>query len=83
MEMSLGHVEATLQSEEDSLVCRLSGTGETALSGDFSLTREDDYRLNLLLTPGAEVSADIVDGLKTFAQVRPDGAYLITDSGRL
>ena len=83
MEMSLGHVEATLQSEEDSLVCRLSGAGETALSGDFSLSREDDYRLNLLLTPGAEVSADIVDGLKTFAQARPGGAYLITDSGRL
>jgi hypothetical protein len=53
------------------------------LSGDFSLTREDDYRLNLLLTPGAEVSADIVDGLKTFAQARPGGAFLITDSGHL
>ena len=81
--MSLGHVEATLHSEEDSLVCHLSGTGETALSGDLSLTREDDYRLNLLLTPGAEVSADIVDGLKTFAEARPGGAFLIIDSGRL
>jgi general secretion pathway protein N len=82
MAMSLGHVEATLHSEANSLVCLLSGTGETALSGDISLSREDDYRLNLLLTPGAEVSADIVDGLKTFAQARPGGAYLITDSGR-
>jgi len=81
--MSLGHVEATLHNEEDSLVCRLSGTGETALSGEFSLTRVGDYRLNLLLTPGPEVSADIVDGLKSFAQARPGGAYLITDSGRL
>ena len=83
LEMSLGHVEATLQSEEDTLVCRLNGAGETTLSGDFSLTRGDDYRLNLLLTPGPEVSADIVDGLKTFAQVRPGGAFLITDSGHL
>jgi general secretion pathway protein N len=83
MGMSLGHVEATLQSEKDSLVCHLTGDGETALSGDFSLSREDDYRLNLLLTPGAEVSADIVDGLKTFGQARPGGAFLITDSGRL
>jgi general secretion pathway protein N len=83
MEMSLGHVEATLQSEEDTFVCRLNGAGETALSGDFSLNRDDDYRLNLLLTPGAEVSADIVDGLKTFAQARPGGAFLITDSGHL
>jgi Type II secretion system (T2SS), protein N len=82
MAMSLGHVEATLHSEENSLVCLLSGTGETALSGEFSLTRGDDYRLDLLVTPGAEVSADIVDGLKTFAQARPGGAYLITDSGR-
>jgi hypothetical protein len=53
------------------------------LSGDLSLTREDDYRLNLLLTPGPEVSADIVDGLKTFAEARPGGAFLIIDSGRL
>jgi general secretion pathway protein N len=83
MDMSLGHVEATLQSDKDSLVCHLTGNGETALSGDFSLSREDDYRLELLLTPGAEVSADIVDGLKTFAQARPGGAFLITDSGRL
>jgi general secretion pathway protein N len=82
IEMSLGHVEATLQSDEDTLVCHLSGTGKTALSGEFFLTRADDYQLNLLLTPGAEVSADIVDGLKTFAQARPGGAYLITDSGR-
>jgi len=81
--MSLGRVVATLHSEEDTLVCRLNGVGETTLSGDFSLTREDDYRLNLLLTPGPEVSADIVDGLKSFAQARPDGAYLIIDSGRL
>jgi len=80
--MSLGHVEATLHSEGDTFLCHLSGTGETAMSGDFSLTQEDDYRLNLLLTPGAEVSADIVDGLKAIGQARPGGAYLITDSGR-
>jgi general secretion pathway protein N len=81
--LSLGHVEATLVSEADTLVSRVSGAGETTLSGDFSLTREGDYRLNLLLTPGAEVSTDIVDGLKTIGQARPGGAYLITDSGRL
>jgi general secretion pathway protein N len=81
--MSLGHVEANFHSEGNTLLCRLSGSGETALSGDFSLTQEGDYRLNLLLTPGAEVSSDIVDGLKTIGQARPGGAYLITDSGRL
>jgi len=81
--MSLGQVEATLRSEGNTFLCRLSGSGETALSGDFSLTQEGDYRLNLLLTPGTEVSSDIVDGLKTFGQARPGGAYLITDSGRL
>jgi general secretion pathway protein N len=81
--LSLGHVEATLQSEANALVSRVSGSGETALSGDFSLTQEGDYRLKLLLTPGAGVSPDIVEGLKTFGQARPGGAYLITDSGRL
>ena len=81
--MSMGRVEATLHSEANSLVCHLSGVGETTLSGDFSLTQGGDYRLNLLLTPGTEVSSDIVEGLKTFGQARPGGAYQITDSGRL
>ena len=81
--MSLGHVEANFHSEGNTLLCRLSGSGETALSGDFSLTQEGNYRLNLLVTPGTEVSSDIVDGLKTIGQARPGGAYLITDSGRL
>jgi general secretion pathway protein N len=81
--LSLGHVEATLHSEANTLVSHVAGSGETALAGDFSLTKEGDYKLNLLLTPGASVSPDIVDGLKTFGQTRPGGAYLITDSGRL
>jgi general secretion pathway protein N len=83
MAMSLGRVEAILHSESNALVCHLSGVGETTLSGDFSLTQEGDYRLNLLLKPGTEVSSDFVDGLKTFGQARPGGAYQITDSGRL
>jgi general secretion pathway protein N len=81
--LSLGHVEASLHGEANTLVSRVTGSGETALAGDFSLTREGDYRLNLQLTPGASVSPDIIDGLKTFGQTRPGGAYLITDSGRL
>ena len=83
VELSLGHVEATLHSEADTLVGRVSGSGDTALTGDFSLTPAGDYRLNLLLTPGPAVSPDIVDGLKTYGQARSGGAYLITDSGRL
>ena len=83
VQLPLGHVEATLRSEADTLVCRLSGSGETVLSGDFSLTRDGDYRLNLLMTPGRDVSPDIVDGLRAIGQARPGGAYLITDSGRL
>jgi general secretion pathway protein N len=79
----LGHVEVALQSEADGLVCRISGRGETTVSGEISLTRQGDYRLNLLLTPGSAVSADIIDTLKTFGQARPGGAYLITDSGHL
>jgi general secretion pathway protein N len=81
--LPLGHVEATLQSDGNTLVSQVSGSGETALTGDFSLTPEGVYKLNLLLTPGPSVSPDIVDGLKTFGQSRPGGAYLITDTGRL
>jgi general secretion pathway protein N len=81
--LSLGYVEASLHGESNNVVCRLTGTGQTALSGDFSLTKAGDYRLNLLLTPGAGVTTDIVDGLKAFGQARPGGAYLITDAGHL
>jgi general secretion pathway protein N len=83
VKLPLGHVEATLQSEAGALVSHVSGSGETALVGDFSLTQAGDYKLSLLLTPGPAVAPEIVDGLKTFGQPRPGGAYLITDSGRL
>jgi general secretion pathway protein N len=83
VKLPLGHVEATLQSNEDSLVSQVSGSGEMALAGDFSLTPAGDYKLNLLVTPGPSISADVVDGLKTLGQARAGGGYLITDSGRL
>jgi general secretion pathway protein N len=81
--LSLGHVEAALQSETDTLVSHVSGSGETALAGDLSLTREGDYTLDLLVTPGPSASADLVEGLRSIGQARPGGAYLITDSGKL
>lgn len=81
--LALGHVEATVNSGGDGLLGHISGQGETTLSGEFSLTRQGDYSLSLLVTPGSGVSADVIDGLNTFGQARPGGAYLITDSGRL
>ena len=81
--LPLGHVEATLQSDGDTLISHISGSGETALAGELSLSPEGVYKLNLLVTPGPSVSPDIVDGLQAFGQTRPGGAYLITDTGRL
>jgi general secretion pathway protein N len=81
--LALGQVEATLQNESNGLVCRINGRGETPVSGDVALTRQGDYRLNLLLEPAAAVSADVIDALKAFGQARPGGAYLITASGHL
>jgi general secretion pathway protein N len=82
-ELTLGHVEATLLSEADRLLCRISGRGESTVSGELSLTRQGDYTMDLLLTPGSAVSVDVIDTLKTFGQARPGGAYQLTDSGRI
>ena len=81
--LALGHVEATLLSEADRLLCRISGRGESTVSGELSLTRQGDYTMDLLLTPGSAVSVDVIDTLKTFGQARPGGAYQLTDSGRI
>ena len=80
---ALGQVEATLLSEADRLRCRINGRGESTVSGELSLTRQGDYRMDLLVRPGPAVSVDVIDALKTFGQAQPGGAYRITDTGRI
>jgi len=82
--LSLGQVATVMSRGEDALVATITGTpGDMAMSGEITLTPAGRYDLNLLLTPGPAISPDIVDALGTFAQSRPGGSYLLTDTGQL
>lgn len=84
VDLSLGQVEMVLSRVEEGIVGNLSNTsGATAVSGDLSLAPAGQYRINLLLTPGAATSPDIMELLTSFGEPKPGGAYLITDSGQL
>jgi general secretion pathway protein N len=84
VDLSLGQVEMVLSRVEEGVVGNLGNTsGATAVSGDLSLAPSGQYRINLLLTPGAATAPDIMELLTSFGQPKPGGAYLITDSGQL
>ncbi len=81
--LELGDVALVLNSEGEALTGQISNNGETGLAGDISLTPTRDYRLELILAPGPDTPAEIVDMLEGFAEARPGGGYRISDAGRL
>jgi hypothetical protein len=82
--LTFGQVVALVSHGEDVLVASInSHSGDMAMAGEFTVTPTGRYNLNLLLTPGAGVSPEIVDSLGTFGQPGPGGGYLITDTGQL
>lgn len=81
--LSFGKVEVNLVSSGDTITAGISSTGaDTAVSGDLVLLAAGEYRLQLLLKPGPETDPGFADMLEAYGKPQPDGAFLITDSGK-
>ena len=78
----LGKVELDVVLEDGELVGRITEGGELGASGDLALSADYDYRINLLFTPGNDVSADTLQMLDLSAQRQPNGDYRIDMSGQ-
>jgi len=80
--MVLGQLELGVQGNTEELVGEVIEGGELGASGEVSLSRDNSYRVGLLLQPGYNVDAATLDLLEDAARVQPDG-YLIEQSGQL
>ena len=83
LELVLGQLQLDLQSEADAMVATVTGGGELGASGDIKFFAGGQYRVNLVLRPGYEVSTETLGMLETVAQVQANGDYLINTSGSL
>lgn len=84
LQLPLGDVQCALESSADAgLVARIIQGGTLGASGDVTLAPDGRYTLRLLLAPGPELDADTRGLLEAMLQPRPDGTFLISESGRL
>jgi general secretion pathway protein N len=81
--LAFGKVEVNLVSTGDAIVAEISSAGaDAAVSGDLTLLAADEYRMQLVLKPGAETDPGFTDMLESYGKPQADGAFLITDSGK-
>lgn len=55
--------------------------GDVEGEGSFTLALNGDYSLNLTMTPSASASADLINGLRSFARAEANGRYVVRQSG--
>ena len=82
---SLGNISITLgESEQQLLNAEINNQGgDIKISGSAELVEENNYALNLKLTPTASANANIKQSLGFFAKRQNNGDYLLKKSGSL
>jgi len=83
LQLALGRVELLLESGEGGITGTLTSNGLSSLTGDVSLTPAGRYRLELLLTPAADVSDETRETLDLAGNRQADGSYRLTAAGAL
>ena len=82
---SLGTVSITLsESEEQLLIADIKNQGgDIKISGNAKLVPEEDYAVNITLSPTATASNNIKQSLGLFSKKQNNGTYLINNTGSL
>ena len=83
VDLVLGQLELSLQSNENNLVATVTQGGDLGVSGDISFLDGSDYSVDLVLRPGKNVSAETMGLLETVMQAGPAGSFLLETSGSL
>jgi general secretion pathway protein N len=83
VDMVLGDVEMALLGSGEALAGSITRGGVLGASGDMALLPDSHYRVDLVLRPGNDVSAETLDLLENYARMQANGDYLINASGQL
>jgi hypothetical protein len=60
-----------------------NSNGQLIINGNLSTQADGKYTLMLQLKPGPGASSNLISSLAMFAKRRPDGAYVVNNSGML
>jgi general secretion pathway protein N len=83
VELILGDVSMTLNSQGDALLGSIADGGRLEAAGDMQLFADGRYLLDLQILPDNEMSDETLAVLETLGQVLPDSRLLFKTSGRL
>jgi general secretion pathway protein N len=83
LEIILGDVGMTLNSQEDLLVGNLVEGGRLEAAGDIQLSADGHYQVNIRIMPDNDMSDDTLATLETVGQVQSDSSLLFKTAGRL
>ena len=83
--VSLGHIEIRITpTETKGLAASIKNKGGMiSLSGSASLQPNNQYKLNIQMTPEKNASQNTVQSLSMFARRQPDGSYRFVKNGNL
>ena len=76
----LGQLEMDVSTRDGQLVGQFEDSGDLGVSGEVALSPVNEYRVDLLLRPGAAIDADTRGLLEQYLQA--DGDYRIDLSGQ-
>ena len=79
----LGSVGAVIQTETDALVASVDQPGEMGISGNVELMPDWQYRVDLQLQPGNQISGETLEMLEMVTLPGEPGSYLFQYSGQL
>lgn len=79
----LGNIGAVIQSEADTLVARVDQPGEMGISGNIEFMPGWQYRVDLQLQPGNQISGETLEMLEMVTLPGGPGSYLFQYSGQL
>ncbi len=82
VEMVFGDTVMDLQNTGEELVGRIENEADFEVSGEVAIAPGGEYRVDLLLAPGADASRHTVSLLESTTTIQPGGKYLLRSSGQ-
>jgi len=81
--LALGQLTLLLNHDAGDLLGTIDNAADSGISGELRLGASGRYGINVLIRPGADVSAETLEMLMNVAQPQPDGDFLLRADGQL
>ncbi|MGB5306159.1 MAG: type II secretion system protein N [Gammaproteobacteria bacterium] len=83
LELALGQLTLLMENDAKGLLGTLGNAADAGINGELRLGAAGDYTIDMLLRPGADVSAETLELLRNSLQQQPDGDFILRVDGQL